>query len=88
MKTVKDIKDSKIGKITHKDLNMIQSILQSIIIAAENGDDYIYINPTDVNSVVKELLIDDGYQVQPLNSLGDLCEKEKDQPVCTYKISW
>lgn len=51
MKTVKDIKDSKIGKITHKDLNMIQSILQSIIIAAENGDDYIYINPTDVNSV-------------------------------------
>lgn len=86
MKTVKDIKESKIGKITHKDLNIIQSILQSIIIAAENGDDYIYVNPTDMNSIVKELLIDDGYQVQPLNSLGDPCEKER--PVCTYKISW
>lgn len=84
MKTVKDIKESKIGKITHKDLNIIQSILQSIIIAAESGDDYIYVNPTDMNSVVKELLIGDGYKVQPLNSLGDPCE----QPVCTYKISW
>ena len=88
MKTVKDIKESKIGKITHKDLKIIQSILQSIIFAAENGDDYIYINPTDVNSVIKELLINDGYQVQPLNSLGDPCEKEKDQSICTYKISW
>lgn len=84
MKTVKDIKESRIGKITHKDLNIIHSILQSIIIAAENGDDYIYVNPTDMNSVVKELLINDGYQVQPLNSLGDSCE----QPICTYKISW
>ena len=86
MKTVKDIKESKIGKITHKDLDMIQIILQSIIIAAENGDDYIYVNPTDVNSIVKEFLINDGYQVQPLNSLGEACKDGK--PVTTYRICW